>query len=255
MTNFRLLHENEQPFILGNVHDVHSAKIFENLGYKAVGTSSAAISYSMGLDDCENLTFEQLLAVVKSITSQVKIPLTVDIESGYSQDITIICENIKQLANLGVVGINIEDSFCSDSREIQDKNSFASKIKSIKSYLLQYDIDIFINIRTDFYIMGLENPLENTLERIKLYEDAGADGIFIPCITSETDIIKVVASTKLPINVMAMSELIDYKTLSKIGVKRISLGPFAYIKMMDDFEKDMQKILNNNSLNTLFNND
>jgi 2-methylisocitrate lyase-like PEP mutase family enzyme len=54
---------------------------------------------------------------------------------------------------------------------------------------------------------------------------------------------------------MAMSELIDYKTLSKIGVKRISLGPFAYIKMMDDFEKDMQKILNNNSLNTLFNND
>jgi len=249
---FNQLHNQVSPLLLGNVWDVNSALIFQKLGFKAIGTTSAAIAASLGYEDGERVPFEDLLKIIKDIQDKMHIPLTVDIEGGYSRHIDTICKNIHLLADLNISGINIEDSVVNNQREILEAQEFGEKIRTIKRYLTKNNIHIFINARTDFYIMGLDNPLEETLKRIKIYEKAGADGIFVPCIVSGEDIKQVVESTNLPVNVMTMPGLPDFNVLTKLGVKRISMGPFVYKNLVETFKHTISTMQQEQSFNCLF---
>ncbi len=251
-TQFQQLHQQDSPLLLGNVWDVNSALLFQKLGFKAIGTSSAAIATSLGDEDGESILFKKLLKIVQDIQEKIKIPLTVDIEGGYSRNFDIICKNIKSLANLNVAGINIEDSIVNDGRKILDTNEFCRIIREIQNYLSTNNINIFVNVRTDCYIMGLDNPLESTLKRVQAYEEAGANGIFVPCISAKTDINQVVKATRLPVNVMTMPNLPDFSELTGLGVKRISMGPFLYNNLMNNFEKTISTILQDQSFGCLF---
>jgi len=167
----------------------------------------------------------------------------VGIEGGYHRDIDRICENIHALADLNIAGINIEDSVVNKQREILDPQVFADKISKVKKYLLRYKIDLFINARTDFYLMGLDNPLEETVKRVQIYEKSGADGLFVPGIVSEKDIKGIAESSHLPLNVMAMPQLPDFKQLSKLGVNRISMGPLFYNHLLETFEQTASELI------------
>ena len=250
--SFKSLQNQDSALLLGNVWNAQSAILFQKLGFKAIGTSSAAIATSLGYEDGEKMPFEDLLRIVKNIQSKINIPLTVDIESGYSRNTSEIIKNIISLQKLGVVGINIEDSITTSERNIVDAQEFAVTIQTIKSYLSDNNIDIFLNVRTDFYIMGLANPLEETIKRVKIYEESGADGIFVPGIIAENEIQKVVEATSLPINVMCMPNLPDFNTLQNLGVKRISMGPFLYNEMVGKLEKSILEITKNKSFNSIF---
>ncbi len=251
--NFKKLNQSNDILHIGNVWDVQSALIFEKQNYKALGTSSLAIANSLGFEDGEELSFDTLLSIVKQIVSKVNIPLSVDIEGGYSRDTNQIIENIISLYKIGVVGINIEDSIVTNgNRTILPQNEFATILKKITSTLKEKNIDIFINVRTDYFIMGLDNPLEETIKRVKLYEQSGADGIFVPCIVDIEDIREVVKATALPINVMTMPDLSSFDILQQAGIKRISQGPFIYNSLMDSFENKLKIIHNDNSFKSLF---
>ncbi len=255
MTKFELfknVHNQNSPLLLGNVWSVQSALLFQKSGFKAIGTSSAAIAASLGYEDGEKMPFKDLLRIVKNIQSKINIPLTVDIEGGYSRNTTALINNVIALQKLGVVGINIEDSVTNSEREIANALIFSKIIQKTKSYLTQNNIPVFLNIRTDFYIMGLKNPLEETLNRIKLYEESGADGIFVPCIIKEDEIKKVVESTNLPVNVMCMPNLPNFNKLAQLGVKRISMGPFLYNNMVAKLENSINNIIKNQSFNSIF---
>ena len=251
--NFKKLNQNNDILHIGNVWDVQGALLFEKQNYKALGTSSFAIASSLGFEDGEELSFETLLTIVKQIISKVNIPLSVDIEGGYSRDTKKIIENIISLYEVGVVGINIEDSIVTNgNRIILPENDFATILKNIKNVLEEKNIDIFINVRIDYFIMGLDNPLRETIKRIKLYELNGADGIFIPSITNIEDIQKVVNITFLPINVMAMPNLPSFSQLQNNGVKRVSQGSFIYNDMINKLENTINNIKKDNSFKGLF---
>lgn len=251
--NFRKLNQSNDILHIGNVWDVKSALIFEKQNYKALGTSSFAIANSLGFKDGEELSFETLLTIVKQIISKVNIPLSVDIEAGYSRDTNQIIENIISLYEIGVVGINIEDSIViNGDRVILDKNDFATILKNIKRALEEKGIDIFINARTDYFIMGLDNPLEETIKRVKLYEQNGVDGIFVPCMVDIGDIKEVVTYTTLPVNIMTMPNLPSFDSLEQAGIKRISQGVFIYNSLMESFENKLETINNDNSFKSLF---
>lgn len=249
---FKSLHNQDSALLLGNVWNTQSALLFQKLGFKAIGTSSSAVATSLGYEDGEKVPFEDLLRIVKNIQSKITIPLTVDIEGGYSRNITEIINNITALQELGVVGINIEDSIPNDKREIVDAQEFGETIQLIKSHLVNNNIDLFINVRTDVYILGLTNPCDETMKRIKIYEENGADGIFVPCIVAQNEIKKVVESTALPINVMCMPDLPDFNDLQNLGVKRISIGPFLYDNMLNQLEKSIIEVTENQSFNSIF---
>src|SRR6266487_3069469 len=107
---FSKLHQHTSPLLLGNIWDVNSAKMFEANGYKAIGTSSQAVANVFGYDDGEKVEFETLLQVAKRVVEVVRIPFTVDVEGGYNRTVEGIITNIKKLHDVGVVGVNLEDT-------------------------------------------------------------------------------------------------------------------------------------------------
>jgi 2-methylisocitrate lyase-like PEP mutase family enzyme len=250
--NFKALHQQTLPLIICNVWDVASAKTAEKLNFKAIGTSSAAIAAMLGYEDGEQMEFEELLFIVKRIAACSQLPLTVDLETGYSEDPLITAGYIKVLAGIGVKGINIEDSRVSEARTLLDANSFAGYLSAIKAELAKNQVDIFINVRTDVFLLGEDNAVVETQNRVRMYEIAGADGLFVPCITQTADIAAVMSATDLPVNVMCMPDLPEFETLTRLGVKRISMGNFLFDKLQASLEVTLKSIQQENSFNPVF---
>jgi 2-methylisocitrate lyase-like PEP mutase family enzyme len=241
---FFQLHHQEEPFIIANAWNVKSAKLIEDNGYKAIATSSGAIANSLGYEDGEKIPFNELLYIVQRIRSCTSIPLSVDFERGYTNDLTTLNDNIQQLIETGVVGINLEDS--------QGEEIYLKKLSSIKNYLVKTGQQLFVNARTDGFLQKIDAPLERTFERAKMYKDAGADGLFVTGV-QDTAIIKEIAATvTLPVNVVGTPKLSSVKTLSGCGVKRISMAVFLYNATYKQLENVIKEIKAEESFAPLF---
>ena len=250
--SFKKLHEQNNPLVICNVWDVASVKLAEKLNFQAIGTSSAAIATMLGYEDGEQMSFSELTYIVKRIMRNTELPVTVDIETGYSHDPKEVASHIKTLSDLGVVGVNIEDSNVLNERTLINADDFAKKLSAIKKELAKENVSIFINVRIDTFLLGIENTLEACVKRLKLYESVGADGIFVPCIEKEEDIIAIIKSTELPVNVMCMPNLPDFDTLSKLGVKRISMGNFMFDSINNHLESTLNSVLQTQSFKAIF---
>lgn len=250
--NFHQLHEQDYPLLIANVWDVPSAKIADKLGFQSIGTSSAAIATMLGYQDGEEISFTELEYIVSRIADNTKLPLTVDLESGYSRDPLIVSDHIKRISDLGVVGINIEDSVVNDQRRLLDSEAFSTFLQDIKESLQKQNIDIFINVRTDTFLLNIANKIEETIKRMNQYEQAGANGIFIPCLEKESEIREIMKNTSLPMNIMCMPGLQNFKKLQELGVKRISMGNFLYDNMYKKLESDLMNIKKNDSFESIF---
>jgi len=249
---FKALHNQHRPLIIGNVWDVPSSKIAQKSGLQAIGTSSAAIAAMLGYKDGEEMNFAELKCIVRRIAQCTTLPLSVDLESGYSRDPKEIAKHIMSLAELGIVGINIEDSVVAENRVSLDPVVFAKTLNEVNKILTSQNIDIFINVRIDTFILNHSNLIEETKRRMKLYQDAGADGFFIPSIESISHIKEIVEFTKLPVNVMCMPNLPDFDTLTRLGVKRISMGNFLFDNMYVQFGVTTKELLSKKSFKSVF---
>ena len=232
---FRNLHHTDALFVLPNVWDAKSARLFQENGFPAVATSSAAVADSLGYPDGEGMPFFDYLFVITRILAAVDIPLSVDLEMGYAKTDGQIYQNVRQLVDLGVVGINLEDSSIDGSgRVLKDAGVFAGTVAHIRRRLSEEKLELFINVRCDTYLLDVEGKRRETDRRVKLYEAAGADGIFLPCISDKDDITEAVNNTKLPLNVMCVPGLPGFETLNQLGVKRASMGPFLFGKVYEE---------------------
>ena len=246
---FKELHEQDQALLIGNVWDVASAKVAERLGFQALGTSSAAIAAMLGYQDGEQMSFEELYFVVQRIARNCASPLSVDLEAGYADHPSRIMEHIRKLIDLGVVGINLEDSRVRQQRALQPAEQFSRLLEQIKNDVEQQTQALFLNIRTDTFLLNHPQPLAETKSRIRLYEIAGADGIFIPGLRKENDIKQLSSSTSLPLNIMCFPGLADFQSLQKWGVKRISMGDFAFQTMYQHLSENLSKVRQQQSFN------
>ncbi len=246
------LYASADPFILANAWNAQSAQIYEQVGYAVVGTSSSAVATAMGYEDGEEISFDSLFEVVSQIKRVVKVPLSVDLERGYADDAQGIADNLARLAELGVAGVNLEDSIGDNELQLDDRDRFGTKLSAIREALDKRGISIFLNIRTDAFLVGLPNALEETLSRLTMYEAAGAEGLFVPYLKNPEEIRAVVNESKLPLNLLAMQELPDFPTLKDLGVKRISLGGGMYKAVMNDLRHRASRMLEESSLEELY---
>jgi 2-methylisocitrate lyase-like PEP mutase family enzyme len=231
---FGSLHRGERLFVLPNAWNAKSAQLFEEKNFPAIATSSAAVAGSLGYEDGEGMPFEDYLFVIRRILASVRLPLSVDLEMGYGGSAAAVYGNIAQLVHLGVAGINIEDSvICHPGRVLKDARVFSKTIGDIKKRLTAEGLELFINIRCDTYLLDVKNKERETRSRLTIYEASGADGVFLPCISREEDISEAVNATKLPLNVMCIPGLPDFRVLNTLGVKRVSMGPFLFNKVYD----------------------
>lgn len=217
---FYELHHRQQPLVIANAWNAKSAQIIEKAGFEAIATSSGAIADSLGYKDGENIPFDEMMYIIQRIKAVSSIPLSVDMERGYTDDPKILKENIQKIIDTGVAGINLEDH--------QGEEIYLRKLYTIRNYLQQSNQQLFINARTDVFLQKLPNPLETVIVRAGLYKDAGAEGLFVTGV-QDTDLIKaIVSAVSLPVNVVGVSSLSSVELLADCGVKRISMAGILY---------------------------
>jgi 2-methylisocitrate lyase-like PEP mutase family enzyme len=189
-----------------------------SLGAKAVATSSAAVAWSHGYPDGNTLPVPLLLAALGDIARVVSVPITADIEAGYSDDPGAVGETIGALIGVGVVGINIEDGMASP-------DLLCRKIESARRAADRAGVPIFINARTDVFLRRLicgNDGITEAISRAARYTAAGADGIFVPGVTDAAAIERLAREITLPLNVMARPGLPVARELQRLGVRRLS---------------------------------
>jgi 2-methylisocitrate lyase-like PEP mutase family enzyme len=231
---FATLHKKGTPLILYNAWDAGSARVILGAGAKAIATSSWSVAEAQGYRDGEYIPLPLVEQILDRITSTVEVPVTVDFEGGYSEDDTVLANNVSRLLELGAIGINFED------RVVQGKGLYsvqrqAQRIAAARDAADKHGVELFINARTDLFF-GDGDPAElvrHALERAKAYADAGASGFFIPGLTDDALIKKISDNVSLPVNVMVMDGLSPAKRLAELGVARISYGPIPYINAMN----------------------
>jgi 2-methylisocitrate lyase-like PEP mutase family enzyme len=225
---FKALHQTNRPLLLPNIWDAASARIVELEGASAIATTSAGVSWAQGHGDGQRLSRGEMIAAVRSIVRAVRLPVTADIEGGYGtgsvQDVT---DTVRAVLEAGVVGINLEDSPGCDDAPLLTAEAQAERIRAARAAALETDIDLFINARTDTYLLGVGAPeqrLAQTLRRAEVYLEAGADGIFVPGASDAETIAALVRGIPAPLNVMLVPGLPVVADLERLGVARVSLG-------------------------------
>lgn len=245
---FHELHRSKSLFVLPNAWDVASAKIFQLSGFKSIGTTSAGISTTLGYADGQNIDIYSTSHVIKRISRTINLPISADIESGYSNTIDGIVLNVQEVINAGAVGINIEDFDHNDSISLVDKQFQKEKISAIRELAKSMDLELFINARTDVFLLEGSNKnrkISETIDRSNIYIEAGADGIFVPDTGgfNKELISTLVKNISAPLNIIAGTYTLPIPILEEIGVSRISLGPRPMRALLHLLQKISGEIL------------
>ncbi len=253
--NFKKMHSKEDLFVLPNAWDVASAVIFEKTGFKAIGTTSAGVSHSLGYADGQNITLQESLYLIEKIVKRVTIPLTVDFEGGYGKTSKEIATNARQVIQAGAVGINFEDSTVESTTSLTSIPVQTDKLKAIRSIKEDLEIDFFINARTDAYWLSIgekEKRFQLAVDRANAYVDAGADGIFIPGNLTKEILKDLVASIDVPLNVLPSKTNYTINDLKNIGVARMSLGSGPVRSSLAIIKEIATELYTKKTLDTMF---
>ncbi|QUG42774.1 isocitrate lyase/phosphoenolpyruvate mutase family protein [Psychrobacillus sp. INOP01] len=239
---FKDMHFSNDLLFLGNAWDLLSALTLEKVGFKAIGTTSWGIANSLGLPDGELIDFDRHLGIIKTIVENVKIPVSADIEAGYSEDINTIIDNVLRMADVGVVGINIEDSL-KKSIGLRGISEHCNLLEKLRIALDQNDYnDFYINARTDTYFQR-QNPLMETIDRAKAYVESSASGIFVPGLKEYAEIKEITMNVNAPLNVLSLPGLTNCNRLKELGVRRFSFGNALSDKVVAHLEKNADELI------------
>ena len=224
---FHQLHTGAEILVLPNAWDAASAAIISDAGAKAVATSSAAVAWAHGYADGDVLPLEKLLATVSACARAIAVPLTADIEGGYTDDLTELGEVVRRVIEAGAVGVNLEDGR-------RDPELHARKVAAARKAADATGVPLFINARTDVILKGLAEghaAYTEVAQRAAAYRDAGADGIFVPFAKDEDLIGRLADAIALPLNVILMPGLAGAERLQALGVRRLSSGTTPFRAM------------------------
>jgi 2-methylisocitrate lyase-like PEP mutase family enzyme len=213
MSDFADLHRADQPLLLPNAWDHASAVALAAGGFRAVGTTSLGVAAAAGLPDGTSATREQTLQLALTLGSGPFL-LSVDAEGGFSDDPDEVAEFAHRLYGVGAAGINLEDGLGPADRH-------AAKIAAVKAAAP----GLFVNARTDTYWLG---DGKGTAERLEAYQEAGADGVFVPGLATPADITAVLHDLDVPLNVLYTPAGPSVPHLTALGVHRVSLGSLLY---------------------------
>ncbi|MBE0538834.1 MAG: isocitrate lyase/phosphoenolpyruvate mutase family protein [Ignavibacterium sp.] len=228
---FLKFHQDKEILVLLNSWDIGSSKLIEASGYKAIATTSMGIAASLGYPDCQIIQLSEMIEVITGIVNAVQVPVTVDIEAGYGNNINEVIDSVKKIIATGIVGINIEDSIDLNPVLI-DEMEFCERISAIRALSDSLGFHLVINARTDSFYTSLGSPREKLSESIKRgnkYREAGADCIFVQPVWERETISTLVKEINAPINILANPTIGSGVTpsiseLQDLGVARVSLG-------------------------------
>lgn len=221
---FRALHQPGTPLLLANAWDAATAKIAAAAGATAIATSSAALAWSLGYADGDEVDRDQALDAVRRIAAAVDLPVSADIEGGYPRSPGGIPGTIRAVVEAGAVGVNFEDCLYDAPSELLSADDQSSRIATVREAA---GPELFINARTDTYLRSVGDPekrLDDTLSRAAAYLAAGADGVFVPGVTDPDTVRALVDGIDGPVNILVGPGAPPVAELATLGVARLSLG-------------------------------
>ena len=219
-SDFLALHHGP-GFVLPNAWDRGSARILEQVGFPALATTSAGIAFALGQPDA-SIDRDTMLEHLAQIVSSVVIPVSADLEAGYGASPDDVARTVARVAELGVVGANLEDQVDAALFEVDEA---AARIAAARDAAPAGTF--VINARTDTYFgAGAVDRFAETIERATRYVEAGADCVFVPGVDDADTIRRLAAEIPAPLNIVAglTSTMLDAPTLFSLGVRRVSLG-------------------------------
>lgn len=228
---FLKFHYDPEILVLLNSWDAGSSKLIEACGYKAIATTSMGIAASLGYPDCEVIQLSEVLQIVTGIVNAVQVPVSVDFEAGYGNNVDEIVESVTKLIATGVVGLNIEDSI-ELSPVLIDEMEFCERISAIRALSDSLGFHLVINARTDSFYTSSGSTHEKLAESIRRgnkYWEAGADCIFVQPVWEKETIRTLVKEINAPINILSNPSIgaglpPSVQELQDLGVARLSLG-------------------------------
>ncbi len=221
---FRALHQRNDAFIIPNPWDVGTARLLAHLGFEALATTSAGYAFSVGQRD-NTIDRDRMMAHVAEIVSGVDLPVSADLENGFGDSPETVAETIRLAARTGLVGGSIEDMTQRPDHPIYELGLAVERIRAAAEAARALPFAFTLTARAENYLVGRPD-LKDTIERLQAYQDAGADVLYAPGLTSKEDIVSVVSSVDRPVNVVMglQGVQLSLTELSEIGVKRVSVG-------------------------------
>ncbi len=223
---FLELHQQVSPLLMPNPWDVGSARIFESLGFTAIATTSSGFAGTLGRLDGA-LTRDQVLEHAAMIAAAVTIPVSADLENCFADDPTGVADTVRLATATGIAGCSVEDYRGPGDDPIYDRSLAADRVLAAAEAAHSGPNPLVLTGRAENYLRGIRD-LTDTIERLQSYQEAGADVLFAPGITSLDDLRTLVAALDRPVNVLPFPGTPPVMELAAIGVKRISIGSGFY---------------------------
>ena len=220
---FRALHQRDKAFIIPNPWDAGSARLLAHLGYEALATTSAGYAFSAGRLD-NTIERDEMMTHVAAIAAATPLPVSADLENGFGDSTDAVAETIRLAAAAGLAGCSIEDMSRED-RSIYELEHAVDRIRAASEVARRLPFPFTLTARAENYLVGRPD-LADTIRRLQAFQDAGADVLYAPGLTTKDEIAAVVKSVDRPVNVVMglRGVSLSLDELSAIGVKRISTG-------------------------------
>lgn len=212
---FRALHDDF--LLLPNAWDVASANALVRAGFPAVATTSLGVAAGAGLRDGVGVSRTETVALARRLAG-LPVPVSVDVEGGFGDDPGAVRELGHELAGLGIAGVNLEDG--RGNRALADPAHHARLVAAMR------ESGLFVNARTDTYWLDIDR--DSTLDRVRAYVDAGADGVFVPGMAADAEVRALVDAVPVPVNLLCQPGKLVPETARALGVRRVSTGSLLF---------------------------
>jgi methylisocitrate lyase len=222
VAEFRRLHSSG-CFVMPNPWDAGSARALDQLGFKALATTSAGFAWTLGCADNE-VTLDRVLEHLTTVVGAVEVPVNADFEGGYAVDPPKVAEHVALAAATGIAGLSIEDSTGHESHPLHDLGLAVERVTAAREAIDESGADIVLTARSEGFVVGRPD-IEETIRRLRAYSDAGADCLYAPRI-SDVDHIKAIvdAVAPKPVNLLINAPFVTIQEAAALGVRRISVG-------------------------------
>jgi 2-methylisocitrate lyase-like PEP mutase family enzyme len=230
---FRELNDRGR-LLLPNAWDAASARVFELAGFSAIGTTSGGIATARGVPDGERIGRDAMVAEIAAIIRAVDLPVSADIEAGYGSTPAEVAETVDAVLAAGAVGVNIEDrAHETGATTIRAMADQEARIAASREAAVRRGSSVVINARTDTFLLGLgeslEDRVEMTIARGRAYLASGADLVFVPGLV-DVDVVRRVAQALTgQLSLMALPGAAPADIFFAAGARRVSLGNVAML--------------------------
>ena len=222
IAEFQQLH-SAGCFVMPNPWDVGSARALEQLGFKALATTSAGLAWTLGPTDTQ-VGRDQVLDHLRLIAGAVGVPVNADFEGGYAVDPAGVAANVAMAVDTGIAGLSIEDSSGDDAEPLVDFDLAVRRVAAAREAIDRSGTGVVLTGRSEGFVCGRPD-IDETIRRLRAYAEAGADCLYAPRIDQLEHVSAIVAAVApKPVNLLVNSPFTTVAEAARLGVRRISVG-------------------------------